>query len=149
MRTRLLPMIVSIALVVIVSSFSPKNETYSLTVEVKNLKNSKGIVQFALYNKDGSIPDENYRNYYKMQKGEIVNGASTTTFKNIPRGQYAVNILHDENRNGKIDKGFILPIEGIGFSNYEKIGLTNRATFMKASFILNSDKNIKVKIIYM
>lgn len=149
MRTRLFPMIVSIALVVIISSFSPKNESYSLTVEVKNLKNSKGIVQFALYNKDGSIPDENYRNYYKMQKSEIVNGASTTTFKNIPRGQYAVNILHDENRNGKIDKGFILPIEGIGFSNYEKIGLTNRAKFMKASFILNSDKNIKVKIIYM
>lgn len=149
MRTRLFPMIVSIALVVIISSFSPKNESYSLTVEVKNLKNSKGIVQFALYNKDGSIPDENYRNYYKMQKSEIVNGASTTTFKNIPRGQYAVNILHDENRNGKIDKGFILPIEGIGFSNYEKIGLTNRATFMKASFILNSDKNIKIKIIYM
>lgn len=141
--------VASTALVLLICSFSPKDETYSLTVNVENLKNSSGNVQFALYNKDGSIPDEKFKNYYKIQKSEIVNGISSTTFKNIPRGQYAVNILHDENRNGKIDKGFVLPKEGIGFSNYEKIGLTNRATFIKASFILNCDKKIKVKIIYL
>jgi uncharacterized protein (DUF2141 family) len=141
--------VASTALVLLICSFSPKDETYSLTVNVENLKNSSGNVQFALYNKDGSIPDEKFKNYYKIQKSEIVNGASSTTFKNIPRGLYAVNILHDENRNGKIDKGLILPKEGIGFSNYEKIGLTNRATFIKASFILNCDKKIKVKIIYL
>jgi uncharacterized protein (DUF2141 family) len=42
---------------------------YSLTIDVKNLRNAKGIVQFALYNKDGSIPDEDYENYYKIIKG--------------------------------------------------------------------------------
>lgn len=40
-------------------SFSESHlETYSLTVKVEKLQNSKGVVQFALYNKDGSIPDE-------------------------------------------------------------------------------------------
>ena len=34
----------------------PNAETYSLTIDVKNLRNEKGVVQFALYNKDGSIP---------------------------------------------------------------------------------------------
>jgi uncharacterized protein (DUF2141 family) len=134
MKISFLIVLASTALVLLISSFSSKEETYSLTVEVKDLKNSNGNVQFALYNKNGSIPDEKFQNYYKIQKSEIVNGASSTTFKNIPRGLYAVNILHDENRNGKIDKGLILPKEGIGFSNYEKIGLTNRATFVKASF---------------
>ncbi len=114
----------------------PNAKTLSLTIEVKNLRNEKGVVQFALYNKDGSIPDEDYENYYKIVKGEIVNGSSTITFKNIPSGKYAVNILHDENKNGKIDKGFILPIEGIGFSNFRSIGLTNRPNFSKASFEL-------------
>ncbi|XQP83973.1 MAG: DUF2141 domain-containing protein [Candidatus Pollutiaquabacter aromativorans] len=122
---------------------------YSLTIEVKNLRNAKGVVQFALYNKDGSIPDEDYENYYKIVKGEIVNGSSTITFKNIPSGKYAVNILHDENKNGKIDKGFILPIEGIGFSNFQSIGLTNRPNFSKASFELKENKTINVKVIYM
>ena len=71
---------------------NPNAEKYSLTIKVKNLRNPKGIVQFALYNKDGSIPDEDYENYYKILKGEIVNGSSTITFKNIPSGKYAVNI---------------------------------------------------------
>lgn len=132
------------------SSFNnPKTETYSLKVEVKNLQNSKGVVQFALYNKDGSIPDENFEKYYKILKGEIVNGSSTITFKNIPSGKYAVNILHDENENGKIDKGFMLPIEGIGFSNFQSIGLSNRPNFEKASFEVKENKIISVKIIYM
>jgi len=128
---------------------NPNVETYSLTIDVKNLRNAKGVVQFALYNKDGSIPDEDHENYYKILKGEIVNGLSTITFKNIPSGKYAVNILHDENKNGKIDKGFILPIEGIGFSNFQSIGLTNRPNFSKASFQLKENKTITVNVIYM
>lgn len=127
----------------------PNAETFSLTVDVKNLRNEKGVVQFALYNKDGLIPDEDFENYYKIVKGEIVNASSTITFKNIPSGKYAVNILHDENKNGKIDKGFILPIEGIGFSNFQSIGLTNRPNFSKASFELKENKTIDVTVIYM
>jgi uncharacterized protein (DUF2141 family) len=128
---------------------NPNADTYSLTIEVKNLRNAKGVVQFALYNIDGSIPDEDYENYYKIVKGEIVNGSSTIIFENIPSGRYAVNILHDENKNGKIDKGFILPKEGIGFSNFQTVGLTNRPNFSKASFELKENKSISVKVIYL
>lgn len=131
-------------------SFTNLNtDTSSLTIEVKNLRNEKGVVQFALYNKEGSIPDEDYENYYKMQKGEIANNSSIIIFKNIPNGKYAVNILHDENMNGKIDKGIILPIEGVGFSNFKSVGLTNRPNFSKASFAIKENKFINVKVIYM
>ena len=134
----------------LLSSFSyNKEEKYSLTVEVENLRNSKGLVQFALYNKDGSIPDEHYKNYFKMEKATINNDKAEVTFSNLPEGDYAVNILHDENNNGKVDKGFVLPKEGIGFSNYASIGLTNRPYFKKASFELKQIKTIKVKIVYM
>ncbi len=122
---------------------------FSLTVEVDELRNSTGLVQFALYNKDGSIPDENYKRFYKKLTKKIVNGSSTVTFNNLPEGKYAVNILHDENTNGKIDKGLILPKEGIGFSNYQFIGLTNRPTFSKAAFKLESNLKIGVHVIYM
>jgi uncharacterized protein (DUF2141 family) len=122
--------------------------TFSLRVTVDNLRNSKGVVQFALYNKDGTVPDEKYEKYYKKQTAKIVNGSSSTIFKDLPEGRYAVNILHDEDENGKIDKGFLLPNEGIGFSNYTSIGLTNKPNFKKASFELNSDMEKKIKIIY-
>ena len=133
----------------IFGSFTYSNTaTYSLTIEVKNLRNSIGIVQFALYNKDGSIPDEKYEQYFSLLTGEIVNGSSGITFKDIPPGTYAVNILHDENKNGKIDKGLLFPKEGIGFSNFLSIGLTNKPNFSKASFDVKENKTIHVKMIY-
>ncbi|MDH5368056.1 MAG: DUF2141 domain-containing protein [Cyclobacteriaceae bacterium] len=136
---------------VILTSFIYQNEekTYSLTVSVSGLLNSNGVVQFSLYNKDGSIPDEHYRNYYKQLKSKIISNTSNTTFQNLPPGIYAVNILHDENEDGKIDKGFILPAEGIGFSNLESINPLNRPNFKKTKFELNTNKTILVKMIYL
>lgn len=139
----------SITISILFSFNIQKGETYSLTIEVKDLRNSIGAVQFALYNKDGTIPDEEYKQSYKILKGKIQNGMAKVTFAGLPIGKYAVNILHDENENGEIDKGFILPIEGIGFSNYESVGLTNRPNFSKASFELKENKTISVKVIYM
>jgi uncharacterized protein (DUF2141 family) len=132
-------------------AFSPKSEsqTFSLTVEVSDLRNSTGVVQFSIYNKDGTIPDEKFKNYFKQKKAKILDSKSKVTFYNLPKGTYAVNILHDENRNGKIDKGWILPIEGIGFSNFRSIGFSNRPSFKKASFNLNYNVFKRVKVIYM
>lgn len=143
--------IVMFAIVIALSSFAylSNNEAYSLTVNVRDLRNSKGVIQFALYNKEGTIPDERYTKYYKKLIGKISEGSSSVTFDNLPPGKYAVNILHDEDKNGKIDKGLILPKEGIGFSNYESIGLSNRPKFSKASFELKSDMTTDVKIIYL
>ena len=139
-----------VPLMLLSNSFTDNGkENYSLTIKVENLRNSKCVVQVALYNKEGSIPDEHYKNYLRMEKVLIKNGKIECTFPNLPKGIYAVNILHDENSNGKIDKGLILPKEGIGFSNYSSIGLTNRPNFKKASFEFNQNKTIKVKVIYM
>ncbi|MCK5538166.1 MAG: DUF2141 domain-containing protein [Bacteroidales bacterium] len=130
-------------------NYPDEPETYSLSVKIVGFRNSEGHVQCALYNKDGSLPDEDFEKYYKMQIGEINNEVSIVSFEGLPKGTYAINILHDENKNGKVDKGFILPIEGLGFSNYTALGLANRPSFGRASFEINSDKEITVQVIYM
>lgn len=130
----------------------PKQETnYSLTINVENLRNSKGVVQYALYNRDGSIPDEKYERCFRKGIAEISKDRSTLTFNDLPAGTYAISILHDENENGKIDKKFILPIpsEGVGISNYQSIGFSNRPNFSKASFPVDSSVTMNVKIIYL
>ena len=128
----------------------PNNEeTYTLTIKVNDLRNSEGIVQFALYNEDGSIPDEKYKKYFKKDIATIIDSTSSITFTDLPKGKYAINILHDENKNGKIDKKFILPKEGIGFSNYTSIGFSNKPKFSKASFELDADMTKIIKIVYM
>lgn len=124
------------------------NKGISLTVSVNKLRNSIGNVLFVLYNREDAFPDEHYLNYYKTLKGKIVNNSSVVIIEDLPNGVYAVNILHDENNDGKIKKKFILPVEGIGFSNFQSISFSNRPTFPKASFNLRKDTTIIVEILY-
>ncbi|MBT7895429.1 MAG: DUF2141 domain-containing protein [Flavobacteriales bacterium] len=140
--------------IILILLFLTSVTTYSqgrttLTIEVTDLHNNNGVVQFSLYNTNNSIPDEHYEKYYKQTISTITNNSSKTTFKNLPEGEYAVNILHDEDSDGKIKKGWILPIEGIGFSNLTKINLLNLPSFKKTKFKLTENKEIKIKIIYL
>lgn len=134
----------------VASIFNTTIDSHSLTVKVADLQNSKGTVLVALYNRDGTIPDEHFKDYYKKKIGEIVDRKTEVTFNNLPQGTYAISILHDENNNGKVDKKFMLPLpkEGVGFSNYDDFGLSNRPNFKKASFNLSKDTVVEVKIIY-
>ena len=124
------------------------NKGITLTVSVSDLRNSNGNVVFALYNREDAFPDEHYKKYYKIVSGKITNRSSVVVFKDLRIGQYAVNILHDENNDGKIKKKLFLPVEGIGFSNFQSIGFSNRPTFEKASFNLRKSTTIKVTIFY-
>ncbi len=140
----------SLAHILSVYHFSIRSQgTCTLTIEAIHLRNSKGVVQFALYNEDGTIPDEHFKNYFKILKSDIKDGIAVVEFKDLPRGVYAINALHDENENGKIDRRFLLPKEGIGFSNYSSIGPTQRPKFSKASFDLQKDKKLTIKMIYL
>ncbi len=122
----------------------PVERATNLTVEVEHLRNAKGRVQFALYDREGTIPDEHYEHWYKLGTASITDGKATYTFTNLPPGRYAPHILYDENANGKIDKGLFLPKEGIGFYNYTSLGPMNRPNFKKASFMVEGEMRVKV-----
>ena len=124
-------------------------QAQTLTVVATGLKNDKGEVQFSLYNKKGTIPDKTLSKYYKMQRVPINGTTATAVFKDLPKGRYAVSVFHDENNNGKIDKGFIMPKEGVGLSNYKTINFFNLPNFKEASFPVENDKEVKIKMIYL
>ncbi len=124
-------------------------QAQTLTVVATGLKNDKGEVQFSLYNKEGTIPDKTLSKYYKMKRVAITGTTAKAVFKDLPDGRYAVSVFHDENNNGKIDKGLIMPKEGVGLSNYKSINFFNLPNFKKASFLLNQDRELKVGVIYL
>jgi len=126
---------------------SPK-AGFSLRVEAGHFRNSEGAALFALYNEEGSIPDEKLKQYYKKETGIIVNGKAFVTFEGLPAGRYAVTVLHDENSNGEIDKIFFYPKEGFGLTIFEKISLLHRPDFSKACFVLSADTIQRIKLIY-
>jgi uncharacterized protein (DUF2141 family) len=140
--------LISVLFLFLSFNYTYSHESYSLTVKVSDLRNSTGVVVFALYNKDGSIPDEKLKKYYKKEIVLITKNSASVTFTNLPKGNYAVFMLHDENKNSKIDKKFILPTEGVGFSNFQTINFSNRPNFSNASFQINENLTKSIKIIY-
>ena len=121
----------------------------TLTVVTTGLENNQGEVQFSLYNKDGTIPDKELNNSYKMKRVSINGTQAKVFFRDLPKGRYAVNIFHDENSNYKIDKGLFMPKEDIGLSNFKRMNFFHLPNFKKASFRLDYDKEIQIKIIYL
>jgi len=58
---------------------------------------------------------------------------------------YGITLLDDENKNGKLDYKFVIPKEGVGFSNYEQHGF-RRPVFSDFSFLLKKNETIHVPI---
>jgi uncharacterized protein (DUF2141 family) len=90
----------------------------SITVEVTNVRNARGMVRIAICPKDKFLADECKLNASAPAKV----GSTTLTIANVPSGEYAIQAFHDENNNNEIDRGmFGIPKEGVGFSRDAKI----------------------------
>jgi len=65
-------------------------------------------------------------------------GGTEIVVSNVPQGQYAIQLFHDENGNRKVDRGlFGIPKEGIGFSNNYRVR-TRPPRFNEAGFMVGS-----------
>ena len=128
--------------------YATNHSLYQLTVTTTKLHSNNGVVQFALYNKEGTIPDKTQTHYFKKIRVKITDKKATATFKDLPKGRYALSVYHDENNNGKIDKGMLLPTEGVGLSNFTSIDLFHLPDFKSASFKLDKDKTVPIHLHY-
>jgi uncharacterized protein (DUF2141 family) len=107
-----------------------------LTVEIKGLTSANGKVLIALYDKaDGWM-----KQGLKMAGTAAQKDGVTYEFKDLPMGDYALSIHHDENGNGKFDTNLVgMPTEPYGFSN-DAMGNFGPPTFEQAKFKLDQDK---------
>ncbi|CCG52245.1 Protein of unknown function [Flavobacterium indicum GPTSA100-9 = DSM 17447] len=113
-----------------------------LTIEVTGFENNKGQVVVGLCNSEKTFLKVFV--YGKTQK--IENKKAIIVFDNIPVGEYAVCIFHDENLNNKLDSNFFkIPTEDFGFSNNVR-GYFGPPEYKEAKFMLHSNKNISIKV---
>jgi uncharacterized protein (DUF2141 family) len=111
---------------------SPIPETGTLLVLVTGFKSTEGQLMVALYDNATDFPD---KEPFKGSITEISANKELIKFENIPRGDYAVAVLHDINKDGKLDKNFFgIPTEGYGFSN-NAIDKYGPPSFLQASFV--------------
>lgn len=119
-----------------------QEETFNLTVNISGLSNNKGTLLVGVYNKK-----ENFLNTtFKGEIGKIENKKSVVIFKNLPKGEYAVSFVHDENNNKKMDTNFIgIPKEDYGCSN-NATGFMGPPKYDDAKFQLSENKEINIEI---
>ncbi len=104
------------ALSLFVSSPTPPaaSKKISLTVDIQNLRMSKGTVYVALFRSVKAFPEGKPTESKKLKAG----GKSVQALFSVEPGDYAIAVYHDENGNGKMDKRmFGIPKEPYGFSN--------------------------------
>lgn len=144
-----------------------------LTVEVSGLRNYKGRIVLMLwadseYN-SAAFPDPTLVQFRDERARDvpcdfaqapvcrrtienIQNLTVSYKFRDIPRGDYAVFVFHDENNNGALDAGlFHRPLEGRGYSQVlpEDLNpIAAKITFHRARFALPASKTIVIGLRY-
>jgi uncharacterized protein (DUF2141 family) len=112
-------------------------QTYTIEVQVRNVRSDKGIVSAALYDNADNFPSKD--SVYMTTESKAVKGETVIRFENVPAGRYAIAILHDENENGDMDTNFLgFAQEGYCFSNNVRAKLS-APKFEKTSFRLKGD----------
>lgn len=118
----------------------------TLIVKVAGLRNAKGVVRVALYNNADTFASPTTYKSMSVSASE----ECSVTFKSIPYGNYAIALLHDENKNGKMDYRLItIPSEGFGFSNNPKVGLSAPGFNSVKFSVDSSEKTITITVKYM
>ena len=89
-----------------------------LTVQVTGLRNTNGHVLISVFDTEKGYPSDPkaMRTFVRVPVGS--DRTVTHTFTNLPAGNYALSILHDENNDGKMNTNWMgMPTEGYGASN--------------------------------
>lgn len=114
---------------------SDEPQRANLTVRVIDLRNHKGDLIFGVFDRPDGFPSVKEKSVGWQVKPAESADVVEFTIKLAP-GKYAASVLHDENRNGKMDRDTVgLPVEGYGVTNNPKPRL-RAASFKEALFEL-------------
>jgi len=90
--------------------------TGNLTIVVTRLDNDDGEVLIAVSNSRKNY--ESNDSAFVGVKVKIENNKAEYRFEELPFGEYAIKLFHDENMDGELDSNFLgIPTEDYGFSN--------------------------------
>jgi len=99
---------------------TPEAGTPRLDVQISGFRSAEGQVLIAVYRGAEGFPGTPGR-AWKQVVTTISDGRARLTLADVPPGEYALAVVHDENANNTLDTSWIgIPREGIGTSNNAK-----------------------------
>jgi uncharacterized protein (DUF2141 family) len=157
-RWKMFPKI--IAGFVLASLLATPTQAGDLKLTVMGVRSDAGQLMIGLYDSQANWKealDNSARVGLLNDKGRLIGvtmraktGSQSIGFLQLPPGDYAVLVFHDENDNGVLDKGaFGIPTEGYGFSNNAK-GFFGAPSWRAAGVTIGptDDKQISISLIY-
>ena len=119
----------------------------TLIVHVENLRSTRGAIHLGFYDSPAQWDSRKSNFQRHRKKGVLVkDGRVTYTITDVAPGHYAMALADDENDNGEIDWGLILPKEGFGFSGYASNRL-RRPDFEEFDFVLREGETVEVVVV--
>lgn len=117
--------------------------TGSLTVVVSGLSNNKGKVRIAVSDSKRNYDTKGVEPFRRIVS-TITDLTAQVVFEQLPFGEYAVKVIHDENGNGKLDANLLgIPKEDYAFSG-ESAGWFGPPSWEKASFRFGGNMTVKI-----
>lgn len=118
----------------------------SIEVKVTEIREAKGDIRVGLFKDADTF-------LKKAIEGKVVKASKdgvTVVFENVPEGDYAVSVLHDENGNGEMDSNVVgIPKEGFAFGN-NAMGTFGPPSFEKAKVVVKNGRvRQELKMKYM
>ena len=137
----------TLSLPFVLALLPPASFAGDLTIKVDHVRSDRGSILAALYDSEAAFlkqPAARARFKVRAAQGEV-----KYVFHDLPAGQYALSVFHDENDNGKLDKNFLgVPKEGYGFTNDAR-GRAGPPTFGNAAFDFDgTDRTVTVTLQY-
>lgn len=117
----------------------------TLIVEVSGIRNKDGLIRLAIFVDEVGFKAEKPVLERALVKTQVLNGNLSVQLDSIQPGTYGIALLDDENRNGKLDYRFLLPKEGVGFSNYQQHGI-RRPVFNDFAFLFKNNVTLHIPI---
>ena len=96
----------------------------TLRIHVDHLRNANGVAGVLLFTSPAGWPEDVTKSFRHEASPITHVREATVIFHDIPPNNYGVVVLHDENKNMKLDRNlFGWPKEGFGFANNPHVGL--------------------------
>lgn len=130
--------------------FGESLNAQTLRVRLEGVRAAEGTIRLGFYDSEAQWKTEKSSFQRAGSKANLHDGILEFTIDDVEPGEYAVAIADDENDNGEMDWGWILPKEGFGFSNYELKGIRRpRYPDFKFQLLPQGETSIVIKMRYL
>ena len=120
-------------------------ENPQLTLKISNIEKMQGEIIIGVFNQDKNFLKDGFA--IKNYKIKVDKNTAVIIITDLPKGEYAITMYHDENSDNECNRNFIgIPKEPYAFSNNFKPKF-GPPKFKDCKFELSENKTLHIKMI--